>query len=1194
MASEGKKIVFEGVDNGVSSMFEKIKQKETDLFSSILKNIQNFNLSSQDQVKTLDNIVKAIEKENKALFENKKLLLDVQYQKDLLNKDNDSVDRKVITRQYKKDSLHLAEEKNESKLLISDIKQKAENFKYESQFEEKGSELKINNRLINQTKLQETDDEDSKINILNKEAEDIVEKENKLLFEESKDKDDEKIVDDNKVNKFLINKNKEKDISEGIDEDKNKLTNFRDTIAKAIVNENDIDKELKTQSIKEKFDNYFDTINNISEESVESFLKYLKSLRFQVDSKNQPLFGELKVDDIKQNIKQDVDKLSVENIKSITESIEKKQIIETKSITSNETENVIQNIVKKTSDELEKPKDETQNIIQKTISNEEELEDKTQKVNRIVSELDDPNDTIQNVKRSVDNLDEPSDTVQKVERKVIDEKNQPEDVIQNITRKITNDLAQPEDDVQNITQKIERKVNDLKKPENETQLVKRTIDEEIKSQPKKIVSSLLDNIKEVDENVYNKTIKGALSYSNDASVQESFIESNIGKMEMENKRFINKKQEIGKQYTGEVVGVYDELDKGIIQEDQVQDRIEKLKDISNEKIKNIDDSISTNEKLIALFRELIDAVKITSKEEIYEDKKNVIEQVKEFDKDGEKLDDSEKLIRSREKKDLKSEGIDTSKKEPSIFKESLKALLAVEGIKSILDFGKETALNLSKTEEGESLFAETVAQVNPLGIPIGAFFGGGLARRNKEQFAVEQAESRLGGLTGKTDDGFSNIKTVDEQVRFGGIPKAQQYGFNITETTNAREQFSKAGGKRVETKDALGALAAEKAFTLDRSVIANQFSIDRLSKQELSPLQNISQTIAAMPELQIDSTRLEEVLNLQAELIKENSNAIEKANRGDITDIVSRFSSIDSEFFRDPQRLAPIITTINQSLKSPQNDFQKAESFYNLSQLKPDASYFEIQEMQEKGLSQEGILDQFLKTKEQQVGGGENLMIALKASIPGLSAAVSREIVEAFDGIRDKDGKIIKEGDRDIFKGRGFKEEELLDIKGSHKGDQDINRFATLNIEDQVIDRAKNLVTVKEKEKVRVDDAFVFGTSEGWKEAGHQLAENFVTELKRADLDFLGINISEKLSGVMSKMFHVKDPYVSQKSEKISNLYENDKKTIETMQKTGQSLSHLDVQFVETDKRLKIFADSVNTYTKKINKDVNSLQIKKQ
>lgn len=500
-----------------------------------------------------------------------------------------------------------------------------------------------------------------------------------------------------------------------------------------------------------------------------------------------------------------------------------------------------------------------------------------------------------------------------------------------------------------------------------------------------------------------------------------------------------------------------------------------------------------------------------------------------------------------------------------IFRNALLANLVGSGIERTLDIGKEVATGLSRAEEGETFLAETISQVNPLGIPIGAVIGGGLERRNREQFAVETAASRLGGLTGRFDKGFTNDKLKDASERFKNVYGAEEYGYGIAETTEAREQFARMRGHAVGQSAVTDALAAEKNFTLDRGSIAQLFKMQRVTDSK-GPLDDIARAIVLNPALKKDSTELEEIMKLQMKVISENTSSIEKQNSGQTAGMISRFRSIDSEFFKNPERLAPIISTINQSLKNPNNQFAEAESLQNLSQLKPGASYFELLEMRSKGIAQEGFLNQFLNTKEKEVGGGQQLMLALTKSL-NLEPAVARAIVEA----REKDPK--------LFENWGGDEAQLKDKIGKEKS--------------SIRSSATTRVTLREEEMVKAKDAFVMGATEGMKEVGHQLGENLLAEIKKADIKFAGYDISKKLDEVLSGWFGMESPYGKDESKNPTAQSKNEVKarfgamgirSPEEWAKVfgGDSLkntfSGLDEQTIQMTKNLQIVNDSLSRF----------------
>lgn len=504
-----------------------------------------------------------------------------------------------------------------------------------------------------------------------------------------------------------------------------------------------------------------------------------------------------------------------------------------------------------------------------------------------------------------------------------------------------------------------------------------------------------------------------------------------------------------------------------------------------------------------------------------------------------------------------------------IFRNALFANLVGSGIERTLDIGKEVATGLSRAEEGETFLAETVSQINPLGIPIGAVVGGGLERRNREQFAVETAASRLGGLTGHFDEGFTNNKLRDDKERFANVYSAESYGYGIAETTEAREQFARMRGHAVDQSSVVGALAAEKNFTLDRGSIAQLFKMQRVTDSK-GPLDDIARAIVLNPALKKDSTELEEIMKLQMKVISENTSSIEKQNSGQTAGMISKFRSIDSEFFKNPERLAPIISTINQSLKNPNNQFAEAESLQSLSQLKPGASYFQLLEMRSKGIAQEGFLDQFLNTKQKEVGGGENLMLALTKSL-NLEPAVARAIVEA----REKDPK--------LFENWGGDEKQLNNKIGYEKANIKAN--------------ATSKVTLREEEMVKAKDAFVMGAKEGMVEVGHQLGKSVGDEIRRMNLvihtPFGDFNVSESAANATDKLFGVEHKMTKEEADKYVKSGKASKDVRENALMATNPLAGIGAmlidKFLPSTEKASTNLDSLSTTTSNVNDSLSRL-----
>lgn len=486
------------------------------------------------------------------------------------------------------------------------------------------------------------------------------------------------------------------------------------------------------------------------------------------------------------------------------------------------------------------------------------------------------------------------------------------------------------------------------------------------------------------------------------------------------------------------------------------------------------------EKLNDKTQEVIDTLKDQHGEKVNEDKKNA-EKIS-----GGKAGGGKELTPEEELNKKAQQGKNDTEKQKSIFSEVLKANIVTEIGKSLLTKLGNISNTIVNAQSGESLLADSISAIPSFG--LSSMIGVGLERRNNEQFKVENAANRLAGLTGRFKSGFSNNKAIPEEIRFGSIHGASDYGYGMSETLGAEEQFTKSKLGRVSQKDVFDALAAEKNFTLGRGTVSNMFDIQSKSSSSMSPLENIAQIMQAMPSLKLDSTALEDVIKLQSGLIEENSKAVEKGNRGQVTSMIKDFRSIDSDFFQNPQRLAPIIASINQSLQSPTNDYAKARNFKILSELNPGADYFELIKMQSRGASQSGFLQ---KTLEDTMRRGGDPRIALTGKqyggggILNLLPEVAEQVSNAF------------KKNHNLFSGWDGNEENILGITGTAAEMARIRGGAT------------GKVSVREKEMVEISDAFVMGIDKGMEKLAHEFGNQLRNEIDKViDVKKLGTIIA--------------------------------------------------------------------------------------
>lgn len=197
-----------------------------------------------------------------------------------------------------------------------------------------------------------------------------------------------------------------------------------------------------------------------------------------------------------------------------------------------------------------------------------------------------------------------------------------------------------------------------------------------------------------------------------------------------------------------------------------------------------------------------------------------------------------------------------------------------------------------------------------------------------------------------------------------GFNKAAYYGF-ATQLAKARgsagmtaEDQRVFGGSLPNETEAL--LATSKAYNIDESQILNIAATQRFDRNQRGSFGDIQNLIEIMRPSGAfgssgqDMSRLAELLELQNNMILEQTAVLETTNSDTNANILARFQSVGGSF--GDSRAGQRISTIHQGLQNPQGDFKQAFAYSILRDLDPDASFFKLKQMQSGGITTNNYL----------------------------------------------------------------------------------------------------------------------------------------------------------------------------------------------------------------------------------------------
>lgn len=601
------------------------------------------------------------------------------------------------------------------------------------------------------------------------------------------------------------------------------------------------------------------------------------------------------------------------------------------------------------------------------------------------------------------------------------------------------------------------------------------------------VFTLMDKYRQTAEKTYQELLRDAKALNIASSDQIKLIQSRVKELEKENRlRLEATKLELSGQYArlsqnatpnqrrallDDMRGRISEAGSEFRQENMMlsvlKEILDEMKTAEANNKKNAEDEKKQRQEQISQINDQWETRKSLWEQELSEDPEGVRKNIrskritwferafmgKRGDFEGSEYD-QEKLTYQRNRQGEKE-------KEPESF---FGALLKMEILKSILRSAQGMVGAMSNAQSGDQLLNQMVGEI-PF---IGPFLSMPRTRMIDEQFKAQVPLNKLMARTGNSSNMFS----------------VENAGFSISETMPIAEQvaLAKGSGKNNE-KDTINSILLERAFAIDRGVLNQMFSSNRLTNNPNNIVQTVALLMNQIPSLRADRTQLQEILTLQNTLIEQQSQIVERVNPESTAQVIAAFRDVGGSF--SDTRANSRIASINNALSNPSNDFQKARNFGVLSKLNPGGNYFNMLEMQEQGINQPGFLSETLKQLEKEFGGGPAFMLAVKQRL-GLSATSTRQLVGAY------------QKNRSMF--------------------DNITGTSSSALKDLGIDlssEAGGLTSERERETAMISDAFVKGAVPGLRMAGKLMAEDFVEALKNTKVDIGPFNLGFGWAGSM-------------------------------------------------------------------------------
>jgi hypothetical protein len=333
-------------------------------------------------------------------------------------------------------------------------------------------------------------------------------------------------------------------------------------------------------------------------------------------------------------------------------------------------------------------------------------------------------------------------------------------------------------------------------------------------------------------------------------------------------------------------------------------------------------------------------------------------------------------------------------------------------------WGQLMALPTVKDEE------QAIAKVWNIIPFVGEFLASAAERSVEEREETEKAHNRMRGVVGN---------------KYGWLSEAG-LGMDFSETMDVAGKFARIRGFASDlplfTRDIIG---LQKAYGLEDGQVGGFARMERYEAGGRGTLRMIESTVETLKRKGAfeggDMSHLSEILEDQLKLAEEQSKSLEKIDINTNAQVMASFSSIGGSFYNDPRAGARILQ-LNKALAEPANEYQRAMNYAILGQMKPGASFLEVLEMQEKGISEKGFMKETMKAIEAQYGGGEAAILATKIRF-GISAEQAKTLWHGYERDRGAFDLIGTEG---LISSEAEQRKKVMGLAYSHVSGREVSQ----------------------------------------------------------------------------------------------------------------------------------------------------------
>lgn len=267
-----------------------------------------------------------------------------------------------------------------------------------------------------------------------------------------------------------------------------------------------------------------------------------------------------------------------------------------------------------------------------------------------------------------------------------------------------------------------------------------------------------------------------------------------------------------------------------------------------------------------------------------------------------------------------------------------------------------------------------------------------------EGVELESAQAQAGARGKVRTGGIRGMKTAD----------ALRYNMEVT------KELGYGAGVGSREADRMGNI--EKSLGLDMGTIKSGARVLRAEESGKTPTQVTSEMLAIMKNSDLynigkgDFTMVGELLERNNELNELQASKTDKIDSLASTQLMAAFGNVGGKF--GDARQAGTLSTMNQAITDPSNDFKRAFIMSSIAKSNPEASYVERMKMQEQGIFGEGRLSSLMGDLQKYTGGGDSFTVGInKLFDDKLGYGTSENLRKAYEANPEMFANIKNEED---------------------------------------------------------------------------------------------------------------------------------------------------------------------------------------